>query len=219
MPEENSDNAQDQNAGSDRIDDQAGNDQSNSGYPSDLGDAGKRAIDRMKAERDEAVKARRELEQKFTDAENAAKSTDNTSRNGDKQENDTKRPDQIRDEVSAQLRDENNSRVLRSEVRRLAQGKLSDATDALLFLDVSDMKPDAHGDFDSAAITAKLDELLKTRPYLAKQDKKFEGSADQGSRGDSTGKQVTRDQLKTMSMEEINKARTEGRLKDLLSGS
>lgn len=58
--------------------------------------------------------------------------------------------------------------------------------------------------------------LLDAKPYLA--GKPAGGSADQGGRGSNGVKQVTREELRSMSDAEFLKAKAEGRLTDLYSG-
>lgn len=187
-------------------------------YPEGLGDAGKAAIDRMKAERNQAktdlAALRAELDQLKAKNTPAEVKTPQTP----EQKDEPKSPDQIRDEVTSQITADNNKRILRSDVRRLATD-FSDPNDALRYLDLSDLTPDAHGDFDEAAIKAKLDQLLKDRAYLAKREVKFQGGADSGALGDTGAKpQLTREDIKKMDPLAVNKARLEGQLTDILSG-
>jgi hypothetical protein len=74
---------------------------------------------------------------------------------------------------------------------------------------------------DAEAIKEALDELLEAKPYLAVQAqgpaKRFQGSGDGGARKGPTGpSQLTENDIKRMSPEEIVKAQQEGRLDDLL---
>lgn len=76
---------------------------------------------------------------------------------------------------------------------------------------------------DVDAITEALDDLLKTKPYLAAQGgKRFQGGGDGGTRKESRPAQLTKADVQRLAKEgkhaEIEKARTEGRLDDLLSG-
>jgi hypothetical protein len=189
-------------------------DQSNSDYPADLGDAGKRAIDRMKAERDEARRLLREAQAASQSTQ--TQNTDTSDRNGRKDDdNKGKSAEDVENEIIARL----TAQALRSSVREVAGAKLNDPNDALVLGNWSDMTPNEYGEFDRSAITQKLDDLIKAKPYLAKSEKKFEGSAEGGNRGDNTIQgQVSREQLKSMTPAEINKARSEGRLRDVLSG-
>ena len=78
---------------------------------------------------------------------------------------------------------------------------------------------------DVDAITEALDDLLKTKPYLAAQGgKRFQGGGDGGTRKESRPAQLTKADVQRLSKEgksgaaEIEKARKEGRLDDLLTG-
>lgn len=58
-------------------------------------------------------------------------------------------------------------RVVRSEVRVAAAGKLANPEDAAHFIDLDKFKVDPSGDVDTKAIAAAIDDLLKEKPYLA----------------------------------------------------
>lgn len=110
-----------------------------------------------------------------------------------------------------------NERILKAEVRVAAASKLNDPADALRFLDLSEFEVGSDGDVDSAAITAAIDGLVKDKPYLAAQGRRFQGSADGGARNDGTRPtQLSKADLDRLSPEEIVKARKEGRCDDLL---
>lgn len=64
-------------------------------------------------------------------------------------------------------------------------------------------------------IAEAMDSLLKAKPFLVASGG-ARGNADQGARTSGGIKQVTEAELKAMRPEEINKARKEGRLNDLL---
>lgn len=172
-----------------------------------LGDAGKQAIDRMKAERNtarEEAKAAREaaaaLQAKIDgkEAEHAASTAQAE-----------------RDAAALAKADE---RILKAEVRAVAAGKLADPADALKFLDLSALEVGADGEVDSAAVTALIDNLITQKPYLAavQDGKRFQGGADGGARKESRPAQLTRSDLDNMTPEQINVARREGRLANVL---
>ncbi|WP_338183013.1 hypothetical protein [Jatrophihabitans sp.] len=144
-----------------------------------LGDAGKQAIDRMKAERktarDEAAaeKARADALQAKLDGKEAEH---------------TAAQEKADTEKAALAKA--NDRIVRSEVKAAAKGVLADPADAYKFLDLDSFEVSDDGDVDEAAIAAALDELVKNKPYLAVQDgKRFQGGADGGTRKES-GKSV-----------------------------
>ena len=57
-------------------------------------------------------------------------------------------------------------RILRSEVKVAAAGKLNDPADALAHLDLSAFEVDDDGNADEAAIASAIDKLLEDKPYL-----------------------------------------------------
>jgi hypothetical protein len=75
-----------------------------------------------------------------------------------------------------------NTRILKAEVRAAATGKLSDPADALLYLDLSKFEVGEDGEVDAKALGAALDDLVKKKPYLAAQGKRFQGNGDGGPR-------------------------------------
>jgi hypothetical protein len=111
-----------------------------------------------------------------------------------------------------------NAKILRSEVKAAAAGKLADPTDALRLLDLDSFEVGEDGEIDEDEIADAINNLLKNKPYLAAQSaKRFQGTGDGGSRkGGGRPKQLTRDDLKGMSPEAIVAAREQGRLSDLL---
>jgi hypothetical protein len=83
-----------------------------------------------------------------------------------------------------------NSRILKAEVRAAATGKLSDPADALQFLDLSKLEVGEDGEVDGKAVAAAIDDLIKNKPYLAAQGKRFQGAGDGGTRTE-TDKPIT----------------------------
>lgn len=98
-----------------------------------------------------------------------------------------------------------------------AASKFLDPEDASRFLDVSELPRAEDGTLDKVALAAALDAVLETKPHLAKPAST--GTADGGPRGASAVGQLTRDALKSMTPDEIDKAHREGRLNDLLAGN
>lgn len=170
-----------------------------------LGDAGKKALDAMKAERN-AAKA----ESKRVADELAALKAQAEGRQAEYE------ADQKAREAETAALDKANGRILKAEVRAAAAGKLNDPRDALRFLDLSEFEVDSDGDVDSAAVASAIDDLISSKPYLAAQGKRFQGDADGGARKESGPTQLTQGDLSRMSPEEISTAREEGRLNDLL---
>lgn len=140
-----------------------------------LGDAGKKALDAMKADRNQARDDLKALRAEFDafkakadgkEAEHAA----------------AIEAQRVKDEALAAA----NARILSAEVRASAAGKLADPQDALRFIDLSSFEVADDGSVDGSAITAAIEDLIKTKPYLAVQDgKRFQGTADAGARNES----------------------------------
>lgn len=142
------DNGTDDDAGSD---DGAGD-----GKPdSNLGDAGKAALAAERGARKAAEKAARDAKTELdtlkksslTDAEQAVA--------------------QARAEVRQEVLAEANARLLKSEIRAAAAGKLADPGDAAVLLGDLDRFVDKNGEPDPKVIASAIDALIKTKPYLA----------------------------------------------------
>ena len=136
-----------------------------------LGDAGKRALDAMKAERNEAKAETKRLSDEFAalkaqiegrEAEHAA----------------TLAAQAVKDEALSAA----NQRILKAEVRAQAASKLNDPKDALLYLDLSGFEVGEDGEVDGDAVAAAIDKLITDKPYLAAQGTRFKGEADGGAR-------------------------------------
>ncbi|MFX4294096.1 hypothetical protein [Streptomyces bohaiensis] len=198
-----SDGGADDAAGGNADDDGQGEDDDSDNDDSgteQLGDAGKRALDSMKdkwkAERDQ----RKALERQIKDRD----ATDEAAK------------EKLAAEDAALAKA--NGRILRAEIRAAAKGRLADAGDALRYLDLSEFEVGEDGEVDIDEIEAAVDKLVKDKPYLAgKQKPSFEGRGDGGAAGRGSGpKQLTREDLKTMSPAQIVKAKADGQLADLL---
>ncbi len=178
-----------------------------------LGDAGKKALDAMKAERNAERKAARELRQEL---ERLRAEADLKSKPAEEQAIEAAKA-----EARAEAMAKANERILRSELRAAATGKLADPTDAALYIDLSSFEVGENGDVDSDALADAIADLVERKPHLAVQKKsRFDGAADQGPKREAGVQQITdREQLKSMSPEEIVKARNEGRLTKLLGGN
>lgn len=184
-------------------DDPDGNDDPEGDRP--LGPAGEKALRAEKERRREEAKRRRAAEEKLAELESGGKKDD---------------PDQIRRQAEQAATAKANTRLLRAEVRAVAAGKLTDPKDALLHMDLDQFEVDENGDVDTEEIADAITDLINRKPYLAAQGgKRFQGTGDGGAaRKASRPKQLTKSDLKTMSPEAIDKARTEGRLEDLMGG-
>lgn len=110
-----------------------------------------------------------------------------------------------------------NERILKAEVRAIATSKLADPEDALHYLDLADFQVGDDGEVDRNAVTAAVEELVKSKPYLAAQGGAtgtvFSPTA---AREGQTKVQWTDAQLAAATPEQINTARREGLLDNLL---
>lgn len=175
----------------------------------DLGDKGKKALDAMKVKlRDEKAKRR------------AAEAERDTLKSGSTKDGEPD-ADQIRREADTAAAAKANKRIVRSEIRAAAAGKLTDPKDALTFLDLDQFEVDEDGEVDSEEVADAITKLLEEKPYLAAATaKRFQGTGDGGAarKAGNKPRQVTEAELKTMSPEQIETARVEGRLATLLGG-
>lgn len=172
-----------------------------------LGDAGKKALDAMKAQRNAERDRRKALEAELAELK-APKPAEGAQ------------PDveQIKAQAAREAQGKANARVLRSEIKAAAAGKFADPADALAFLDVSKFEVDENGDVDADEIKDAIDDLLTRKPHLgAKSAPRFQGTGDGGASGRESGpKQLTRAELQGKSPEWIAKAKADGRLNKLL---
>lgn len=182
--------------------DEGGDDDGADGDADALGDKGKRALASMKGKWRTERDKRKALEDQLAAA--AADDEAATAR---------------REAEQAALA-KANQRIIRAEVKAAAKGVLADPADAYKFLDLDQFEVDENGDLDSEEVTEAINELIKSKPYLAAATaKRFQGTGDGGAaRKAGRPKQLTRADLKSMSPEAIDKAREDGRLDDLMGG-
>jgi hypothetical protein len=165
-----------------------------------LGDAGKRALDTMKAERNAERARAREAEARI--AELTAKLEGREA------------------EFTAEVekRKTQNDAILRAELKAAAKGKLADPADAALFLDTKQFEVDGNGDVDADALNTAIDDLIARKPHLAAApQRRFDGDADAGPKRDNKASQITsREELSRMTPEQRVEAEAAGRLDTLL---
>lgn len=174
-----------------------------------LGDAGKKALDAMKAKWKESEKAAKE--QAAALAELQAKLDGKEAEH--KAQTEAQR---VQDEALSKA----NERILKAEVRANAASKLADPADALRFIDLSEFEVGSDGEVDSSAIAQAIDDLITSKPYLAAQSGgRFQGSADAGARNDASKvTQLSRADMASMSPEQIDEAHKTGRFDNLMAG-
>lgn len=175
-----------------------------------LGDAGKKALDAMKAERNAARTAEREAK--------AALAAMQAQAEGKQKEHEAAVAAQrVKDDALAAA----NLRIKKAELRVAAKGKLSDPADALTFIDLDAIEVDDDGNVDTAALDAAVDDLLTKKPYLAAQGgRRFQGEGDGGARnGQRQVSQLTQEDVERMTPAQVNDARIAGRLDRLLGAT
>lgn len=172
-----------------------------------LGDAGKKALDEMKSKWRTERDARKALEARIAAADRPA---DDKPADAEK----------IRKDAQAEARAEVLKDRALDKIEARAAKLFADPEDARLSLagQVGDFIDDGKLDVDE--IDKAIEALLKKKPHLAAATaKRFQGGADGGARNGSAGpQQLTEQDLKRMSPEQIVKARESGQLDDLLKG-
>ena len=192
-----------------------------------LGDAGKKALDAMKAERNAFRTEAREWKQlaKELGVDDAKGLRDLIANAGKPKDAPKEEPqgdqvdvEQVRREAQLEATRKANERILRSEIKAAAAGKLADPADAYKFLDLGKFEVGDGGEIDAEEIADAIEDLIKTKPYLAAATaQKWQGSADGGARTGPAGpQQLTREDLQGMSPAEIVAAKKAGKLKNLL---
>lgn len=169
----------------------------------DLGDKGKRALDSMKSKwrtaKAEARDAKAENARLKAEKENAGK------------------PSAEQELAAARLEGQTaatqaaNKRILRSEVKAAAAGKLANPALAVKLINLDSLEVDENGEVDEDAIAEAISELLEQDPYLAAQGgtTKFDSA-----RGKTQRKpKLTAADLEKLTPEEQVKAYDEGRVK------
>jgi hypothetical protein len=125
-----------------------------------LGDAGKKALDRMKAERAAAKKEAAEARKRADEL--ARKVADFEDRDKSELEKVTHRAERLAEQAAKATQ-----RAVLAEVKAAA-ADFADPEDAAAFLDLATYSSD-DGDIDTEAITADLESLLERKPHLRRQ--------------------------------------------------
>ncbi|MCT9624293.1 hypothetical protein HWD94_04035 [Pseudarthrobacter equi] len=196
------DDAEDQDADNDDAQDNDDNDDSGDGAE-DLGDKGKRALDAMKAKlkasKAEARTAKAEADQLKAEKANAGKPADEQAIENAK-----------REATEAALSTA-NKRILRSEVKAAAAGKLANPALAIKLIDLDELEVDEDGNVDEDAIAEAISNLLEENPYLAAQGGTTKFDSARGKPKPKT--KLTAADLEKMTPAQIAKAYDEGRVK------
>lgn len=202
-----------------------------------LREAGTKALQAEKERRRESDRARRTAIRERDDAlaelerlrKAAEKKAATTPKDGEGASTDAPDLDAIRAEAAEQAKAALKAEVLKDRVSDkieiLAAKRVQDPDVVrTLLLAGNDIADFLDGDkIDAEAIKEALDELLEKKPYLAvaaQSAKRFQGSGDGGARkGPQKSAQLTEDDLRRMSPEQIVQAQGEGRFDDLLGVS
>lgn len=121
----------------------------------------------------------------------------------------------LRKEIESERAARAEASLRASVVTEAAKRNVIDPDAAIKLIDRNTLEFDDAG--TPLNVPDVMSELITARPYLVAQPE-TRGSADQGARRGGPG-QVTEAELKTMSWQEVEQARKEGRLKSLLGAS
>lgn len=137
-----------------------------------LGDAGKKALEAMKAQRKAALD-----EAKAAKAERDALKAQLEGREAEHAAEQERQ--RVKDEALAAA----NKRILGAELRAAAKGKLADPTDAALYINLDEFEVSDDGSVDTDALNEAVAELLVKKPHLAAGEQpRFAGGGDGGAR-------------------------------------
>lgn len=157
-------------------------------------------------------KARREAEKRATALEAARALAD--------KEPAEQAIEQARREAREEAQTAFNQRLVQAELKAALAGKVNNPALALKVIDSSVIDVDANGEVDPLSVTDAIEAALKEYPELKPADqKKFAGTADQGTKGKATRpQQLTREELKSLTPEQRIAAHESGQLDDLIAG-
>jgi hypothetical protein len=129
-----------------------------------LGDSGKKALDAMKRERNEAKKAAADAKRQAADL--AKKVRDFEDRDKSELDKATAKAERLATQAAKAV-----ARAVQAEVKALSTGKFADAGDAVDVLMRDPSKyVDADGEIDTDAIDADLTDLLDRKPHWARPE-------------------------------------------------
>jgi hypothetical protein len=219
--DDSDDDGQNEDAGDadDQADDSDGDEDDKPEGADQLGDAGKKALDAIKARARTERERRKAAEQELATLKAAQKPK---PKDGSDQVDAAPDVEEIRREAQAEARSEALRERALDRLEAKAARRFADPEDARAFLS-GHVEEFIDGDrVDNEAIAEALDELLQKRPYLgseqaAMQQKRFKDSGDGGARqGQSPKGQLTQEDLRGMTPAQIRKAKADGRLDTVL---
>lgn len=202
MQDDSTDNL-DETADTDRVDD--------TDEDKPLGPTGERAYQAEKEKRRAATTRAREAEEE----RDRLKAELAKLRNGG-DDTDKVDADAIRKQARAEARAESLTERAMDKVEARAAKLFADPEDARALLAAKAKTFVDDDEIDVDAIDAALKELLTKKPHLAATAKRFAGGADGGARKGSSVSQLTEQDLKRMTPQQIVDAQTKGQLNDLL---
>lgn len=168
----------------------------------DLRDAGKKALDSMKAE----VKAAK------AEAKTAAEERDRLKAASEGREAEWEAEKKTREVTDSAYR----KGLIEAKIEAAATRKGVAPELATKLIDASGVEVNDDGTVDSAALDAAIEALVEKYPSLAAQGARFTGTPDAGTRNGTGTEQLTKADIASMTPEQINKARKDGRLNNLL---
>lgn len=178
-----------------------------------LGEPGKRALDAEREARKAAEKRASAIETELSQLREAQMTEQERAVAEARREGEQSATDKVID------------RLFSAEVRAAAAAKVADPdlfADPMVarrLLGIDAVPTNESGDIDGAAIARSIDALIEAKPYLAAKPASATrptGEADGGARGANNPGQLTREDLKSMSAEQIVEAKASGLLSDLL---
>lgn len=147
-----------------------------------LGDAGKKALDRMKADLRAAKSEAREAREEAERAKAAA----------DGREAEWEAEKKSREDADQRF----NQRILKAELKAAATGKLANPAVAEKFIDLTQFEVSEDGDVDAEALATAVADLLANEPYLSAQGgTKKQVLPDVSQGASASGKASTADQF------------------------
>lgn len=150
----------------------------------DLGDAGRKAVERERKAAWHAKQQLGALKKEVEELRSAKEQLDKLQ--ADAMSEQEKAISKARKEAAEEARKgvltEVNKERVADRIRAVAADKYHDPEDAVLYL-LSEFEAEDASNLDKDALVKRMDEHLAEKNYLAKDDKKVRGDADGGKRG------------------------------------
>lgn len=165
---------------------QGGGDAGGNGATTDPKHFTQEEVDRIVGDRLAREKA------KLGDVEELRRKADQLDRLEEERKTELERAvDGAKQEADKAARDERDGywrdRLLRSEVKAAAAGKLNDPMDAVTLLDLSKFELDADGKVDEKTVAKAIEDLVAAKPYLAANGTQRRPDFDAGPRTPANG--------------------------------